>query len=54
MESIYTIFCYVSTLIVAIGCFALILRGYRAIQKAEEQEWKRRWERQLKELPERS
>ena len=47
MESIYTIFCYVSTLIIAIGCFALILRGCRVIQKAEEQKWKEQIKQQI-------
>ena len=47
MESIYTIFCYVSVLIVIIGCFALILRGCRVIQKTEEQEGKEQIKQQI-------
>jgi len=48
IELVYKIFCYVFTLLVTIGCFSLILKGYRALQKKEEQEW----ERQLKQFVE--
>lgn len=47
---IYEIFCYVVALLATIGCFSLILRGCRALQRKEEHEWKR----QLKNLVERS
>ena len=50
MDLVYTIFGYVSALLASITVFALIIRGLRIMQKAEEQEWRC----QLKEIEERT
>lgn len=50
MDLVYIIFGYVSALLTTIAVFALIIRGFSIIQKAEEQEWTRR----LRETVERS
>lgn len=49
MDLLYTIFGYVSALLATITVFALIIRGLKIMQKAEEQELIR----QLKEAVER-